>query len=631
MDNHQGEDLFPYLTSVTYDAKTLSSTIAGCLDILLGETGAEAAELFLLSPDHERSLLAIHRGASPRAFRQITQFAWGQGFPGLVAQSGEPLLSPDVSQDDRYLRPAVQQIGFHPYVCIPLHGNTGVLGSLHITSRHQLSIPAIWPLVQRAAAQIAFILELARFLAAESIAGEPLDTALNASANLQRQAQHIVQTLTRVGELEIGALLWLDERDGALRMLATQDAPPSVEHALLRACRDTSCPALARQHCMLPGDRERSSFPACRSVARELHASICLPLVIRGRPVGVMLMGSRVASFPPAHHLMLLQPTIERAAIALHNAAVAVYEEHAARHQVQMGPDAPAIPTADCGSGALALPSYAPAANRAGTKSPFLDLHCLGRFAVSRDGQPIPLDQFVRRRSITLLKILLTRYEKPAHRDELLELLWPEENPARTRSLLYVVVHHLRRALEPQASPGKPSTFIRALGDAYVFDVASPHRLDSQELLKAAQEGERQESFGHDAEAIRCYERVLALYDGDFLSEDRYSDWCALERGYLQEVFFNSIRRLTVLYLHSDNVTATINCCRHALRIDNTLEDLHSLVMRLLLREGRREEALRQYHECRNALQRELGVVPAPETETLYRSILTGSSASRPV
>src|SRR3990172_937923 len=78
--------------------------LAGSLDRLLIATGADAAEIFLVAPLGGELVLAAHRGRAPRAFRQIIRFDRGRGFPGLVAQGGEPLVSLDLPHDDRYLR-----------------------------------------------------------------------------------------------------------------------------------------------------------------------------------------------------------------------------------------------------------------------------------------------------------------------------------------------------------------------------------------------------------------------------------------------------------------------------------------------------------------------------------------------
>jgi DNA-binding SARP family transcriptional activator len=49
--------------------------------------------------------------------------------------------------------------------------------------------------------------------------------------------------------------------------------------------------------------------------------------------------------------------------------------------------------------------------------------------------------------------------------------------------------------------------------------------------------------------------------------------------------------------------------------------------MRVLAAGGDRAEAVRAYNQCRDLLQRELGVAPSAETEALYREI---SGNSRP-
>ncbi|MCL4543685.1 MAG: bacterial transcriptional activator domain-containing protein [Chloroflexi bacterium] len=68
----------------------------------------------------------------------------------------------------------------------------------------------------------------------------------------------------------------------------------------------------------------------------------------------------------------------------------------------------------------------------------------------------------------------------------------------------------------------------------------------------------------------------------------------------------------------------------HQRRIETAPGFYPRLVMQLLLRDRRRDEALRQYRECRDALQRELGLAPAVETEALHRSIVTAATTAEP-
>ncbi|MBI3978802.1 MAG: winged helix-turn-helix domain-containing protein [Chloroflexi bacterium] len=248
---------------------------------------------------------------------------------------------------------------------------------------------------------------------------------------------------------------------------------------------------------------------------------------------------------------------------------------------------------------------------------------------MSRDGQAIPPGQFVRRRSLTLLKILLTRYGKPVHREELMDLLWPETDPHTAATALKVAVHYLRRALEPSAPADQPSSFVRREGDFLVFDPGSPHRLDSRLFLDAADRGTRLAAHGGRQQAIDAYEEAVALYAGDFLEDERYSDWCAAERERFRDRFLDVLRQAAGLHREGGNFDAAVACYRRALQVEGTIEDVHRALMETLWRAGRRDEALRQYLECRTVLAQELGVAPMPETEALRRRIANGNGAGQ--
>lgn len=107
------------------------------LKAVKAETGVEAAELFLLDAAGQQMVLAAHEGLFPHAFTQITRFSIGEGFPGLVAASCEPLYTDTLQEDRRYLRGQVKEKGFRYYLCLPLPRGLGILGCLNLASRDQ--------------------------------------------------------------------------------------------------------------------------------------------------------------------------------------------------------------------------------------------------------------------------------------------------------------------------------------------------------------------------------------------------------------------------------------------------------------------------------------------------------------
>ncbi len=124
-------------------ASTLTSSLD--LDEILNRTLAavmnymrvEAGEIFLLEEDGQTLRLVLHRGQAAEAFWTRNRVRIGEGMIGLVAQSGESLLSSDLSQDSRFLRSAVIQAGFRQIACIPLKSSKHLVGVLSVATRRQ--------------------------------------------------------------------------------------------------------------------------------------------------------------------------------------------------------------------------------------------------------------------------------------------------------------------------------------------------------------------------------------------------------------------------------------------------------------------------------------------------------------
>jgi signal transduction histidine kinase len=113
----------------------LNHIMTEALDRVLAVSGAEAGEIFLRNKTTDEMVLALHRGAFPEAFQQITTFKLGEGFPGRVALTGQPIISSNLASDNRYLRNKVIAAGFKAYACIPLYAKGKVVGSIDLAAQ----------------------------------------------------------------------------------------------------------------------------------------------------------------------------------------------------------------------------------------------------------------------------------------------------------------------------------------------------------------------------------------------------------------------------------------------------------------------------------------------------------------
>src|ERR671931_2716437 len=76
----------------------------------------------------------------------------------------------------------------------------------------------------------------------------------------------------------------------------------------------------------------------------------------------------------------------------------------------------------------------------------------LGRFEVARTERSLPAAAWTRRKAATLLQRLAL--ERRLLKDQAIEFLWPEADPASGANNLYRTIHALRQTLDMALGPG---------------------------------------------------------------------------------------------------------------------------------------------------------------------------------
>jgi DNA-binding SARP family transcriptional activator len=249
---------------------------------------------------------------------------------------------------------------------------------------------------------------------------------------------------------------------------------------------------------------------------------------------------------------------------------------------------------------------------------PALKITNLGRFQIMRGGRMLPV--CTARKAIGLLRYLLTRRHYSAHRDELIELFWPEAGPHDATHSLHVAIAALRRYLDP---PG--ASYIRFDLGHYAIDPEAPIDDDAHTFQQLSNEAEclwRADDF---SAAQQCYLRAIACYQGDYFVDERDTSWVIAEREQLLIRYLTALDRLGRTFVMQQRYESAAECYQMLLERDTYREDVHYQLMSCYVRTGRRREALRQYETCRACLQRELGLEPTDELQAFYRQILYGS------
>src|SRR5215510_13450179 len=101
-----------------------------------------------------------------------------------------------------------------------------------------------------------------------------------------------------------------------------------------------------------------------------------------------------------------------------------------------------------------------PSAMSKQTPSPTtLEIYLLGPFRVAVDGRFVEARSWSRRKPSLLIKLLALQPHHQLHREQVMELLWPQQEFELAGNNLYKAIHLARRALEPEIHSPADSHF----------------------------------------------------------------------------------------------------------------------------------------------------------------------------
>jgi DNA-binding SARP family transcriptional activator len=274
----------------------------------------------------------------------------------------------------------------------------------------------------------------------------------------------------------------------------------------------------------------------------------------------------------------------------------------------RLAAEAERLATATEASAAPAAPG-ASAPTAVAIAVPRLAIQCLGGFAVLRDGEPVTVSDWKSRKARDLVKVLISREGRPVHRGVLVDLLWPDEDPARTGSRLSVTLSTARAVLDP-AKAFPPNWYLAAESDAVWLDVEHAE-VDVLRFTALAGLAAAERKAGPTAAAVEALAAAEAAYVGDAFTEDPYEDWSVSMRERARATYISVARTLADDTAEAGDTTTAVRCYLRVLEHDPYDEHAHLGLVATQLGAGQQGEARRSYRAYGQRMD-EIGVEAAP-------------------
>lgn len=247
-----------------------------------------------------------------------------------------------------------------------------------------------------------------------------------------------------------------------------------------------------------------------------------------------------------------------------------------------------------------------------------LEIRMLGEFSLSYNGKTIN-DQSSRSKKLwVLLEYLITFRNKEISQNDLIELLWADDEIANPVNTLKTLLHRARAAISDLGFSGGKELVVSRRG-TYAWNNYIPIEVDADVFDAHC----KRAAACHDSEErLEHLLSALSVYHGNFLPKSSCEAWVVPISAYYQSLFIKAVQDATELLDLNGRYEDIIAICQKAIAIDPYNETFHQSMILALIKNGNHKGAIHHYDYVTELFFNEFGVTPSKELTALYREIV---------
>jgi DNA-binding SARP family transcriptional activator len=225
--------------------------------------------------------------------------------------------------------------------------------------------------------------------------------------------------------------------------------------------------------------------------------------------------------------------------------------------------------------------------NLAKRVGPRLEIRDLGRVTIRIGDRQVQLSSS-RRKPASLLMYLTTRPNLTAHRDEVLDALWPDADPASATNSLNQSLYFIRRDIDPWYEDDMSLDYIAFESDLVWLD---PDLTNVASVAFLAQTRALQ-TVAHSTGAQRD---LLLGYTGRFALEFEYDEWAIGWRTRLHAAFLELAHSTIDAAMQARDLQTALDLANHVLAVDPSASEMERRLVLIYWRMGARSSALTHF------------------------------------
>ena len=219
----------------------------------------------------------------------------------------------------------------------------------------------------------------------------------------------------------------------------------------------------------------------------------------------------------------------------------------------------------------------------------------------------------------TMLAYLITHKGREVSQDDLIDVLWPDEEVENPANTLKTILFRVRAALGNLPLENAHS-FITYQRGAYSWTPNVPCYIDVHEFERLCREAERPSTT--DSHRAALYREAAELYHGDFLPKNALDFWVIPLSSFYRTKFAKAVSGASEFLAAAGQYEDVIPLNQNAIKIDPYEENFHQNLIRALIAVGRRQQAMEHYDYVNELFFSKFGVNPSRELTALYKDVM---------
>lgn len=254
-----------------------------------------------------------------------------------------------------------------------------------------------------------------------------------------------------------------------------------------------------------------------------------------------------------------------------------------------------------------------------------IKINMLGEFSISYGGNTINDSTSRSKKLWMVLEYMLAFRDREISQNELIELLWPDDNIENPANTLKTLIYRVRSLLDDLSydGGGKSMLVYRRGACSWNHEINAIIDVDLfEERLKQA----------HITEGHARLENLMAainLYKGDFLPKAALEPWAVPLTTYYHTKYLTAVKEAVVMLAGDSRYDDIINICQKATVIDPYDEELHYWLILALYNTGEKQQAMKHYEYVTDMFFSRFGVNPTERLTNLYKEIIAETNNSQ--